>query len=193
MKKFFEQYITYSKYIFKFWVNQITMSIFGLIVSLAAAATNNNWLVIGAVLFSVGFFSFLLYDMMFFKGLEDSVRNRDSFQPNKWEGLKIGLLSYAPTLLIGLLAIILFVCGTANAYNIIKFIIFFVISGSYNGVLWLLTDYLSDPIIIALSFIPALVATTLGYYLGLKDRPIRKILGIPVKPPKPPKQKTNKK
>jgi hypothetical protein len=192
MKKFFEQYITYSKYIFKFWVNQISMSVFGIIVSLAATINGNSLVVIGSILFSVGFLCFLLYDMMFMKGLEDSVRNRDAFQPNKWEGLKIGLLSYAPTLLIGLIAIILFACNAATVYTIFKLILIFGVSGTYNGFFWLMTPYISEPIIIILTFVPALAATTLGYYLGLKDKPIRKILGIPVKPPKPPKQKTNK-
>lgn len=192
MKKFFNLYVTYSKYVFKFWVNQVSMSIFGVIVSLAAVATGNTAVVIGSMVFSIGFFVFLQYDMMFMKGLEDSVRNRESFQPNQLEGLKIGLLSYAPTFLFALILIIVYFCGF-EAYAIFKFIFIFFFHGSYNGTFWLLGNMIPDPIVIVLTFIPGLAATTLGYFLGLRDKPFRSFFGIPVKPTKPNKQKTNKK
>lgn len=193
MKKFFNLYITYSKYVFKFWVNQVTMSVFGVILSAAALETESDILQIGAMLFSIGFLVFLQYDMMFIKGFEDSVRNRESFKPNKWEGLKIGLLSYAPTMLFALLIIIMYLCGAAGAYSILKLIYTFLLHGSYNVFLWYFADVLPDPVLILLTFVPVLVATTLGYYLGLKDMPIRKIFGIPVSPTKPADQKKNKK
>jgi len=193
MKKFFNLYVKYSKYIFKFWVNQVTMSVFGVILSLAAIATGNTGLVIGSIVFSIGFFVFLQYDIMFTKGFEDSVRNHDAFQPNKWEGLIIGLLAYAPTLLFAVIAMVAYFCNAAVFFSIIKFVYIFLLHGSYNGFFWLLAEHLTDPVLFILSFAPILTATTLGYYLGLKDMPIRKILGIPVNQRKPDDQKKNKK
>jgi hypothetical protein len=168
------------------------MSVFGVFIGIAAAVTNNTLVLIGSMVFSIGFLVFLQYDIMFMKGLQDSVRNRDGFRPNKLEGLKLGLLSYAPTLLFALISIIVYFCAF-DAFAIFKFVFTFLLHGSYNGTFYLLSDFISDPVLIGLTFVPVLAATTLGYILGLKDKPLRTFFGIPVKPPKPENQKTNKK
>lgn len=197
MKNFFSLYVTYSKYIFKFWVTQISMSAFGLLVSMASIATISNptdskWMVICSAVFAIGFLSFLLYDMMFMRGLNDSplLKKYDNNEkPNIWLGLKIALLSYAPTILITLIAIIFYIIDIKPVYIVSKSILLFVIHGTYNGFFWLLSDTIPEVMILILSLFPAIISCTLGYYLGLKDLPIRKILGIPIKPPKPPKNK----
>ncbi|PKM62774.1 MAG: hypothetical protein CVU97_03735 [Firmicutes bacterium HGW-Firmicutes-21] len=195
MSKFFQLYITYSKFIFKFWVTQITMSAFGLFVSLATIATNpeeNNTygLVVASAVFAIGFLSFLLYDMMFMHGLNHSVGVvKRGFVPNKLEGLKIALLAYAPTILIITLAIVFFLLDISAGYAVIKVVLVIIIHGTYNGFWWLLSNHVYDPLIAILTLVPGITACTLGYYLGLRDMPIRKLLGIPIKPPKAPKNK----
>ena len=188
MRAFFSQYITYSKYIFKFWVTQIAMSAFGLLVSLATISTEANWMVIISSLFAIGFLCFLLYDMMFMYGLKHSV-NKQDFVPNKLEGLKIAFLSYLPTAFLVFLAVLFYIFGLHSVYSIIKIVLIVIINGTYNGFWWLLSGVVYDPLIAIFTLLPGTVACTLGYYLGLRDLPIRKLLGIPVNPPKHGKNK----
>jgi len=177
-------YITYSKYIYKFVVTQITMSVFGLIVSLATSMTYNPTVMKIGIMFSVGFFVFLLYDTMYIHGLDDSVkRTKEGQKTNKLEGLKIALLSYAPTILIVLLFEFFFIFGLGDANAIIT-IILMIIHGTYSGFWFLISNEIYKPLIPVLTLLPGIIACTLGYYLGLKELPIRKILGIPIKPPK---------
>jgi len=184
LKSFFGLYITYSKYIFKFWVTQITMSAFGLFVSMAAIASQSIPFIIGSAIFAIAFFCFLLYDMMFFYGLKKSVRYDERiYFLRKNDGLKIALISYAPTVLIALLTVLFYIFQAAVPYAIAKGIII-IIHGTYNSTWYLLADIMAEPLIAILILIPGIMSCTLGYYLGLKDMPIRKLLGIPVKPPK---------
>jgi len=190
LKDFFKLYITHSNYIFKFWTTQVSMSVFGIIVSFATFASGSVTLrIIGAV-FSIAFFIFLMYDMMFNYGFLNSVKYaKDKDTVNPWEGLKIAALSYAPTMLFTLIYIILDLIDLDNAAGIIKIILFFLF-GSYDGILLFINnnEYL-NMIIPILLLIPGLAACTLGFQLGIRDKPIRKMLGINISPPKAPKNK----
>lgn len=183
-------YITYSKYIFKFIVTQVTMSVFGLLISVASFVTYNMTVIIIGMLFAIGFFMFLLYDTFFMKGLDDSVkRTSEGQKKDKLEGMKIALLSYAPIIIIVVLYVLFFFIGLGDVNAIIT-IILSLIHGTYVGLWYILKDiHVYDPLIPILTLIPGIAACTLGYYLGLRELPIRKILGIPIKPPKTPKNK----
>jgi len=190
LKKFFGLYITHSKYIFKFWVTQVTMSAFGLFIGFPSIATEKNWLIVISSIFAIAFLVFLLYDMMFMYGLSESVRvYKDGRTPDKLKGLKIAMLSYAPTILIITLYIISILFNLQIVFIITQSIMHFVIHGTYFLFFYILADSIPLTLIAIITLIPGIAACTLGYYLGEKDLPIRKLLGIPVKPPKPPKNK----
>lgn len=189
MKKFFQLYITYSKYIFKFLTTQVSMGVMGIIVGLSAIVMKSTAFTVIASVFTIGFLLFLIYDFMFMHGLNDSVRYESgNAERDKWEGLKVALLSYAPTILVVLLTIIFVLCKIEIGYTITNTILLFLL-GSYFGLFDLLSENMNPQVLQVLCLLPAIIACTLGYYLGLKDKPIRKLLGIPIKPPKPPKNK----
>lgn len=185
IKRFFGQYITYSKYIFKFWVTQISLSAFGLITVFATVALGGNAAVLGATILSISFFSFLLYDFMYFYGLQVSINpdNRVTFFKNN-KGFTVLLLSYLPTFVIISFVITFYFIDSGGSGYVISKAILTLTNGMYNGVWYLLSEYISEPVISVLILLPATLACSLGYYLGSRDLPIRKILGIPIKPPK---------
>lgn len=190
MKKFFQLYITHSRYIFKFWTTQVSMGVFGLIIFLAAMVSGNTVMKVGGAIFSIGFFLFLLYDIFFQYGLKNSVKFAAGEKVDRWEGLKISLLSYAPTLLVFILSVVFVILKVEIGYAITNGILFFLL-GSYNCVWDLISSGFSHYQLVfqGLCFLPAIIACTLGYQLGIREKPLRKIVGIPIPAPKMPKNK----
>lgn len=184
LKRLFQPYVDYSAYIFKFWVNQITMSAMGLLVCVAVSLTEGVLIAqICLALFPVGFMFFLIYDYMFQFGHKHSVSiEAGHMEFDKLFGLKIYALAYAPTLLLILLTAIFSIFGVPNAPAITSTIYYLL--NAYNlGFFWV---FGSIPVYVNMIIfaLPPMIACTLGYYLGCKDKPISRMLGIKVKNPK---------
>ncbi len=181
IKKLFKPYVEYSAYIFKFWVNQITMSALGLLVSCAISLTEGILaLQIIMALFPVGFMCFLVYDYMFQFGHKHSVSIEAGHMSfDKLFGLKIFALAYAPTLLLIILTAIFSIFGVANAPAITS-VIYYLLNAYNLGFFWLL-DGIPAYVTMLIMMLPTMIACTLGYYLGAIDKPILRMLGINIK------------
>ena len=80
MKKFLSLYTQNLKEMRKFWINQFTISVFGVMITwpcMAMVGTNgeNDFVLLLAALFAGGFFCFLEYDVFFQRGARDVTKN----------------------------------------------------------------------------------------------------------------------
>lgn len=192
ISKIFSPYLIYSSHIFKFMVNQVTMSALGLIVFVGYILTKDVPLLQAIIaLFPPCFFCFLLYDAMFEFGHKDSVSiasNKIKF--DKLFGAKIFFFSYLPSLIIIVINIIFALAPIDPSVTGITLIIYYILNASNLGIISLTSSFLHVCITMVLMCFPPLISCTLGYYLGATDLPIRKILGIPIKNPE---EKTKRK
>ena len=114
MKKFLSLYTQNLKEMRKFWINQFTISVFGVMITwpcMAMVGTNgeNDFVLLLAALFAGGFFCFLEYDVFFQRGARDVTKNiNGDCPPNKLTGLKLGFFAYLPTILFAALALLFF-------------------------------------------------------------------------------------
>ena len=102
-KKIKNFYIENMDLVNKFLLNQIVMSILGIMVCLPMAMFGDAAMILASVFASV-FFACLLYDNAWDKGFKDSNRvsnNRLKYRP--FHGAKVALFAYAPSLLFLLL------------------------------------------------------------------------------------------
>lgn len=181
IKKLFKPYVDYSSYIFKFWVNQITMSALGLLVSFAVYLTEGILIAqIIMALFPVGFMCFLIYDYMFQFGHKHSVSiEAGHMRFDKLFGLKIFGLAYAPTFLLIFLTAVFSIFGIPNAPAVTSTIYYLL--NAYNlGFFWLIGS-IPAYVTMLIMMLPIIIACTLGYYLGAIDKPILRMLGINIK------------
>ncbi|MDD6800014.1 MAG: hypothetical protein PUE85_06335 [Firmicutes bacterium] len=161
--------------IFRMIVNQIGMTMFGLMLSMATI--QNDTLLLITSLFSIVFYMALLYTMTWDCGLKEKVRvdaKRLKYSPLK--GLWMSLCANSLNVLIGIFAVVsrFFVTDFANqlpeaafnAYYIARSIAIFT-QGMYSGLIALYAPY--NPFALVLIVIPALVSCTVGYYFGLRD------------------------
>ena len=162
--------------IFKMMVNQIGMTMFGLTLSMATY--RNDMLLLLTCLFSIGFYMVLLYTMSWDCGLREKVRvdgNRMKYQPLK--GLWMSLCANVINFILAICTIVSYYSltdfatgqpeGAYTVYYITKMIAIFI-QGMYNGIISLYAPY--NPFAFLAIIVPALVSSTLGYYLGLNNR-----------------------
>lgn len=164
-----------SYLMFKMMVNQIGMTMFGLMLSMATI--NNDILMLLTSILSIGMYLFLLYTMNWEYGAKDKIRvdsNREKDMPLKglWMSLGaniINLLLGIGVLIGGLNLTSIAACEPSWAYNIYytcKLIGVFL-QGMYSGILSLYAPY--NVFAYLLIILPALAASTLGYYLGSRN------------------------
>jgi len=176
MKDFFHRY-SYS--IVKMFINQFAISIFGTMLSMATTATNNDTFTLAVSIFSIVFYLFLLYTMIWEIGAKDKISVDVGKRPYRpLTGLYMGLLANTPNLLFALLYAIGYPfmgtqawAGTMNAIVKLYTVIF---EGMYLGVTAVL------PLGAAVKLgsmwwtyfaitVPAIATVTLAYYIGHKD------------------------
>ena len=178
-----------SAIIVKFILTHIVMSVLGIMVGLAVITIESDVQGISAIaligsLFTIGFMCFMHYDDMFFVAVKEGIRARsEGTVIDKLKGLKITLIAYSPVILVGLVAIItdLFFGDTENA-SAITLLIYYAFQGSYLA-LYKLRIMLGVIGYVLITLIPAIVASSLGYYFGVQDKTLRGSLGMDVKPP----------
>ena len=78
MKKFLSLYTQNMKEMRKFWINQFTISVFGVMITwpcMAIVGSNdeNNFVLVLATLFAGGFFCFLEYDVFFQRAMQRKI------------------------------------------------------------------------------------------------------------------------
>lgn len=190
MKKFLSLYTQNMKEMRKFWINQFTISVFGVMITwpcMAIVGSNdeNNSVLVLATLFAGGFFCFLEYDVFFQRGARDATKNiHGGCPPDKLAGLKLGLLAYLPTILFVVLALLFFAIDFGGGYMVCSSVLNFVIHAMYSGlVAYVHSDTMPflQPLVLALSLLPGLLSCLLGYAVGASNKTLRGILGFKVK------------
>jgi len=166
----------HSYTIVKMIINQIGMTVFGLMLAMATAS--NETLLLITSLFSVGFYMCLLYMQSWDCGAKDKIRvdgGRLKYFPYK--GIFISLCANIVNIILALLAVIGYLFTTdmangipewsANLYGVCSTIAKFI-QAMYLGITRLLLP--DTPFVLLLIIVPALFASGLGYFMGLKEK-----------------------
>ncbi len=163
----------YSYSIFKMFVNQLGMMIFGLVLSMAT--WQNDWLFLGASIFGAIFYMVLLYTMTWDIGYAEKIRidaKRMKYSPLK--GLYMSLAANSLNFLLAIFAIVGYYGGgtleggpvwAINMYGIAKSIAVFI-QGMYSGIVG--TLFPTNPWGLIAIIVPSLAVCTLAYLAGVE-------------------------
>ncbi len=178
-----------SAIIVKFILTHVVMSILGIMVGLAILSVEGqaegiSFIALVGTLFTAGFMVFMHYDDMFFYGVKEGIRLRaEKEKVDVFKGMKITLIAYSPVILIGIVTIIVNIInsstGDASATTLL---IYYAVQGSFLG-LWKIREILGVTLYILITLLPALVAGSMGYAIGVQDKTLRGIMGMNVAPP----------
>ncbi|MBE6691788.1 MAG: hypothetical protein E7586_00450 [Ruminococcaceae bacterium] len=176
-----------SSAIVKFIITHIVMSVLGIMLGLAILTLENDTpgispiALIGSA-FTIGFMCFMHYDDMFFIAVKEGIRVRtEGGKIDIFKGLKITLIAYAPVMLIGIIVIIANLFGSEDS-SAITLLLYYAFQGSFIS-LYKILQYLGVVGYVILTLIPAIVASSLGYAIGAKDKTLRGLMGMDVAPP----------
>jgi len=168
----------YSYSIFKMFVNQLGMTMFGLMLSMATH--QNTALHAAASIFSILFYMALLYTMTWDIGYDEKIRidnHRMAFNPLK--GFYMSLVANIPNMILATLAVIGYYGGgtvqggpdwAVNLFGISKTVSYFL-EGMYAVVFDQGTHFYffaGAPWILFAIVAPALITCTLAYVAGVK-------------------------
>ncbi|MDD4773558.1 MAG: hypothetical protein PHZ09_08115 [Eubacteriales bacterium] len=181
-----------SYIIVKMFVNQIGITVFGLV--LAMATSQNEKLLLLTSIFSILFYLFLLYTMSWEAGISDKIRvdaGRMQAQPYKY--FLLSFIANILNLVLGILAVFGYMLidksadiwlepeWAVNLYSICNAIARFI-QGMYLGAVQYFTP--NNPISLILIAFPAIIVCGFGYLIGLRGYSIRSIFGIKAGSPK---------
>ena len=165
--------------IIKCLLNQIAITMFGLMI--AFATTQSETMLLIGSLFSIGFYLFLTYYMFWEIGGKDRIQE-DSGRRQKTpvRGLVISLISYIPMFLMAILMLIIHpytntVEAAGNTFTIINMLTRFL-HAMYLGLAQLYSP--NTPIVWLLVCFPAPVVAQVGYMLGNRNFRILGLFGI---------------
>lgn len=178
-----------SKLIIKFMMTHLVMSVLGIMVGLAVLTLEDgsggfSGIAIVASIFTVGFLCFMHYDDSFFAGVKEGIKHRaEGTKPDVLKGLKIALIGYLPVILIGIAVIIvILVTPVGEDHTPIPLLLFYACQGSFIS-LYKLLEYIGVIGYVIVTLLPSIIASFLGYAIGCKDKTLRGLFGMKVKPP----------
>ena len=167
MKVFFSRY-GYS--IVKMFLYQFAISLFGTSLAMSTIATQNKTLTIVVSIFSVLFYLFLLYVLVWDIGAQDKVSvdvGKKEYTP--YGGILLALVANALNFLNAILCLIISLLATpVKALSVVTMLYRVVFEGMYLG---LITQFnIADKwwtyfVII----IPSIITAAIAYYLGHKN------------------------
>ena len=176
--KFFKQN---SYDITKLFIYQIGMTVFGLILSFASIMSKNgakNGLTLAFGIFSACFYLYLIYAVMWDLGSKDKIRvDSGRKAADKLHGVKLMLVAQVPNIVIVALMWAGALLQNTNEslssmlYGIGHPIAIFI-QGMYLGIVSQFTTkeaMLLNALMYTLTILPAVLASGVGYILGLKD------------------------
>ena len=163
------------------------MSFLGLCIGLPTILLKNTVVSIIGCIFSIGMLCFLQYDFLFNLGEKHCFLPADQPRPKRNLGLKIALVGSIPTYLI--IAIGLIFRLTMDKITVIPLLVYYGLNGTYVQTYALINSLVGQMSDLVLSgcimwgfcivfTIPAIVSSSLGYYLGSIDKPLRSFFGI---------------
>ncbi len=172
--KFFFKDNSYS--IFKMFINQIGMTIFGIALSFA---TPGNTLFLLSSIFAACFYMVLLYTMTWDLGYEEKIRiEAKRLNYNRFKGLYMSLIANIPNFIIAILALVgyygasSFNNGTpvspgwaADVYGVGR-LIGGLIEGMYSGIVYVVFNF--NPWAYLIIIIPSLITCMIAYMAGVK-------------------------
>ncbi|MBO5938979.1 MAG: hypothetical protein J6Q82_05715 [Clostridia bacterium] len=175
MKAFFHDYL-YSSV--KMLVNQLAISIFGVVLAMAAMAANSNTLTIVVSVFSIIFYLFLIYTMTWEIGAKDRVSvdiGKKAYRPHT--GVLIALVANIPNFVIAILYSIGYSSmgekAWAGSMNAVLTTVSALSEGMYRGLLtvWTIGEV---PVFrfwwsYFLIILPCLVTAWIAYFAGFKN------------------------
>ena len=189
MSRFFKFIKDNSSIIVKFMLTHLVMSVLGIMIGLAILTLENgesgfSLIALIASAFTIGFMCFMHYDDSFFCAVKEGIQLRaEGEKPDILKGLKISLIGYIPVFAVSMAAILVVLCTPQGQDQTpIPMLLFYFMQGSFMC-LYKLTDYIGIIGYILVSLFPAIISSTLGYAIGSKDKTLRGILGMDVKPP----------
>lgn len=175
----------YSYIIVKLFVNQLAISIFGAVLSIACGMAENTTLKLITSVFAVLFYAFLNYSVLWDVGYKELPSIEAGRQPRRpLNGLYIAMFAAIPSLLLAFffmlgklfgdvefLTTIAAICGYIAAY---------LVEGMYTGMLACIKVAGSPAISYWISYyiiiIPGLIVGMLGYYFGIRNIHLTRIL-----------------
>lgn len=166
--------------IFKMFINQIGMTIFGIAISLA---TPNDTFFLLSSIFAAGFYMVLLYTMTWDIGYEEKIKiDAGRLEYNRFKGLYMSLFANIPNFIIAILTLVGFYGASAykggtpispswaaQTYGVGK-LIGSVIEGMYSGINYVVFNF--NPWAYLLIILPSLITCTVAYIAGVKGKRI---------------------
>ncbi|MBQ2863200.1 MAG: hypothetical protein IJE84_03405 [Clostridia bacterium] len=180
----------HSYEIVRLFLTQVAIAVLGLVLSFSTSSSNMLFLV--SSIFASVFYVCLLYSEGWELGAKDRPRitnNRMRF--DKIKGVRLSLLSNVPNFIMVLLLFISFFLGSRSGAGIelfgsiyaIDLYIQRTISAMYmgintyfapyeirEGIKYIASDTIYQPLFYTISIIPSVCAVGLGYYMGANDR-----------------------
>ena len=171
-------YIKENAYmITKMLLNQFGAAFLGLVLYLASSTGDNAFLIIAASIFSILFYVYLQYSVMWDLGARDIIRvhgKRASYRPAN-----------------GFLVLIGHIFGSADGAFGYEWAGTLYVASKSVGVIWesMFSGFVQlysphNPVIFFLMLIPPLLASSVGYIFGMKNFRILSLIGINPKPKK---------
>lgn len=182
----------YSYDIFKMFVNQLGMTMFGLVLSMATSQNETLFLI--SSVFSVVFYMVLLYTMTWDIGYAEKIRiegRRMKYHPEK--GFMLSLCANALNLILGIIITVTYYTSTlgpaqnnaaalipvapesaVNVYGVARTVATFL-QGMYGGIINCL--FLNRPWIFILIVLPAVLTCGIAYIMGVRGKRITKMVG----------------
>ena len=182
-------FVSHSYEVIRLFLNQIAMSVFGLILFGAALGLSDNqsgvWTVLASV-FAVAFYLYILFATVRDLGAKDGIKiesGREKYDCLK--GMKLGLWAQVPNLCFVLLlwgGILISLCGASTVgdsiYALSYIAVHSFLQAVYIGIVdVILPDVLSNrgemalaALVMLLVSIPAVITCWLGYLAGVGGR-----------------------
>ncbi len=166
-----------SRIITKLMLNQFGAAFMGFMIT--ASATRTPWLMVFASIFAVTFYMFLLYNVIWERGGQDRIRVDGGRAPYKpLTGLWVSLIANIPSIVLGILVNVGYIFGEngafgygwANALHNGAKTGSLIWNAMYIGLIQTYSPY--NPIAHLLHVLPAVLVTSFGYYIGLKNKRI---------------------
>jgi len=175
MKTFFHDYLYTS---IKMLVDQLAISIFGLVLALASLAANSNALTIVVSAFSILFYLFLIYTMAWEVGAKDRISvdvGKKPYRPHT--GVLIALVANIPNFVVAIFYAIgapfMATHSWAGSMNGILMTVSALTEGMYRGILSVITISGTELYKFWWSYfliiLPSLVAAWIAYFAGFKN------------------------
>ena len=161
----------YSYIIIKLFLNQFAISLFGIGLAFACSYADNNKLLLITSIFSVVFYLFLQYAIMWEVGAKDGITATSRHTSRGlWRGFVLGVCANAVNIIASLMIFSKVFTGVENQVSAVGQFIAMVLQGMYQGILSQRTGagaQLNDFWwIYFLILIPAILVSGLAYIIG---------------------------